>query len=413
MIKKTLSIVIICLLLLTTLALPISSKSDSTKKNCIIPFFDSYVEILMRIGHIPSLSVGLIKNDELVFAKAYGYYDIENKKETTLDTIYPIGSITKVITATAMMQIIENESYNVNLDDDVNKYLPFKLRNPNFPDINITIKNLLTHTTSIMDNGGVCHMLFGDPNITTYPHPYLRELLLPNGSLYMPEIWSDEKPPGEMQYYTYSPWGLIEMIIENLTGQNINDYCKEHIFYPLKMYDTSYRLYDLDIDRVALEYEYLRNYYRRLVHYSWIPYGVGNVRSTISDLSHFLIAHMNGGVWKGVRILKESTVEQMQTIQYPDFGTFGLAFSFNNLDNLKKDEIIGHGGFPYNKMFYRPSDKTGVILFENVVAFPSNAVDFRIGADVSLMHLVNNYIAFITLTLIYNRLFFKGNFILK
>jgi len=409
MVKKIFPILIILLLLSLSLSTTTGVYAAGNQDN-EIKISDNFVNFAMKIGHIPSLSVAIIKEDEIVSTNAYGFYDIENKKETKVDTIYPIGSITKTITATAMMQIIENNSYNVSLEDDVSKYLPYTLRNPNFPDVKITIKHFLTHTSSIMDSGNVCHMLPGDPNITTYPDPYFREILLPNGSYYMPEIWSKEKPPGEMQHYTYSPWGLLEMIIKNITGLNINEYCKEHIFYPLEMYNTSYRLYDLDVDRVAVEYEYFRGGYRRLVHYQWIPYGVGNVRSTLTDLSHFLIAHMNGGVWNGVRILNESTVEQMHTIQYPELGNFGLAFLHKTQGRYNNNLIIGHGGFPGNEMYYRPSDKTGVILFMNSVSFPSMAVDFRVGADVSLIHRINTYISGTIQDIIFNLLFLKAKF---
>ena len=412
MIKKLIAIGIIFLFIGTS-----TVQAETTSKNNIITnhnegisadntLFDGYINLLMKIGHLPSLSVGVIKNDELIFSKGYGSYDLENKKETDLDTIYPVGSVTKTITATAVMQLCEKGFFD--LDDDVSNFLPFELRNPNFPDVPITFRMFLSHHSSIIDDELECHILPGDPNITTYPEQYYRDLLLPNGSLYNPDIWSSEKPPGEIQYYTESPWGLIELIIENLTGFPFNDYCKENIFYPLEMYNTSYRLYDLDIDRVALPYEYLRGSYHRLLHYSWLPYAVGNIRTTIPDLSHFLIAHMNGGVWNGVRILNESTVEEMHRIQYPEHGPewnryYGLGFLVINPNKPFKKEMIGHTGFPHNRMYYSPADKAGIIIMENSVCFSTASRDSGLGCYINDFFMANS------IRMIMQILFIKAN----
>jgi CubicO group peptidase (beta-lactamase class C family) len=102
-------------------------------------FFDRFITILLKIGHYPSLSSCIIKNTKVIWMKEYGLYDIENQKQATKQTIYLVASITKTITSTALMQLYEQGLFD--LDDDVNNYLPFDLRNPNFPDDNITFSN--------------------------------------------------------------------------------------------------------------------------------------------------------------------------------------------------------------------------------------------------------------------------------
>jgi CubicO group peptidase (beta-lactamase class C family) len=111
--------------------------------------FDIKIEEFMKRGHMPSLVACIIKNNTTAWSKGYGYYDYYNEKNTTVDIIYPIASITKSITATAIMQIIENESYGIDLDDNVSEFLPFDLKNPKYPQVNITYRMLLAHQSSL------------------------------------------------------------------------------------------------------------------------------------------------------------------------------------------------------------------------------------------------------------------------
>ena len=86
-------------------------------------FFDLKVKILMKICHMPSLSVCIVKNDTVVYYKGYGFSKLNTREKPTIDTVYPVASITKTVTGTAMMQLYEQGKYD--LDDDVNNYLDF------------------------------------------------------------------------------------------------------------------------------------------------------------------------------------------------------------------------------------------------------------------------------------------------
>ena len=187
-----------------------------------------------------------------------------------------------------MMQIIENESYDVNLDDNVSEWLPFDLKNPNFPDVNITFRMLLAHQSSLNEDYYFGQLIPGDVDIPSYPEPFLREFLLPDGSLYAPNVWSEDRP-GAALYYSNTGYGVIGYLIELISGKSFEEYCRDHIFMPLSMYNTSFRLDDFDINRVAVPYEYYRGQHFRLLHYGVIPRACGNLRTTIGDFSHFLI----------------------------------------------------------------------------------------------------------------------------
>jgi len=94
--------------------------------------FDRMITVLMKVGNIPSISASIIKDDNVVWSNGYGLYDIEHDKEASENTIYAVASISKTVTATALMQLYDQDLFD--LDDDINDYLNFSIRNPNDPE---------------------------------------------------------------------------------------------------------------------------------------------------------------------------------------------------------------------------------------------------------------------------------------
>jgi CubicO group peptidase (beta-lactamase class C family) len=344
-------------------------------------FFDMKMLLLMEIAKLPSLSACIIHNDQVIWSKGYGYYDLENKKEPTSDTIYVIASITKTIVGTALMQLYEQGYFS--LDEDVNTYLSFPLRNPHFPDEPITFRMLLSHTASLNTNtrNEYYWMNFsGDPPFSFFPEPYLEEFLIPGGKYYHERVWSDTYKPGEHAMYANVGFDLISYLIEILSGESFLAYCQQHIFAPLNMHNTSFNLSTLNIDNVAIPYQYsLGNYYQinelpsqfggitpPEPYWRLRCYPAGGLYTTVNDLSHFLIAHMNDGIYQDTRILKKETVDLMHTIQPNNAIQYGLAW-MNHPIGLKYT-AMGHGGDIMGVdtwMLYVPSEDIGVIYFAN------------------------------------------------
>ena len=353
-------------------------------------FFDKVVTILMKLAHFPSLSACIIDSNEVVWSKGYGFYDLENEKPSTEHTIHNIGSISKTITGTALMQLYERGFFD--LDDDVNDYLPFTLRNPNFPDVPITFRMLLSHSSGLAPEILIddYHPWYwfnfsDDPPFSFYPYPWIIDYLTPGGKWYDPPFygyWNPENPPGEYHIYANINFDIVAYLVEILSGESFLDYCNEHILLPLEMCNTSFNLSNLNIDNVAIPYyysdgEYLTidtlpgfadSKYHRILHYP-----VGGLYTTVIDLSHFLIAHMNGGVYKGIRILEKETVMEMHKIQPPDFDDsqttdYGLAWVEMEY-SFCKEKLSGHNGgnFGVWTFMYYPClyNDTGVIFFVN------------------------------------------------
>jgi CubicO group peptidase (beta-lactamase class C family) len=326
--------------------------------------FDQSVHDLMNGAHLPSLAIGIIKNDKLVWSQGYGFSNILGKKHPTEHTVYMLASISKTFTTTAIMQLWEKGLFD--LDDDVNKYLPFSVRNPNYPDVPITFRMLLSHRSSISGNNV---RLFTYFSLMHYPYSYLEEYLTPSGSLYSPRNWRNEMP-GESQTYSSTGIELLGYLVECITGQPFTEYCTDHILHPLEMNNSSYHLDDFETNELAVQYVYLFSRYIPLPYFEDKNYASGGLRSTVSDLSHYLISFMNGGVYKNARILNNETIDLMFTLQYNDsrFPGFGLGWQIFWGHGNNSTTRIGHnGGMPgsLTYMFYHVERDAGVIILSN------------------------------------------------
>ena len=386
--KRIIGIMIVMLLVGTTILPVVGSLSgklgilelqDESLRDQI---FDRILTLLMKIGHFPSLSACIIKNNEVVWSNGYGFYDIEGEKYSTENTIYMSCSISKTITGTALMQLYEQGLFD--LDDDVNDYLPFILRNHNFPDEPITFRMLLSHASSINNDPDSFYWLNYsiDPPISWYPNPWLNEYLMPDGNYYVPEIWDDENPPGAEAEYANVNFVIISYLVELISGEPFLEYCTEHILTPLEMYNSSFNLSYFDIDNIAIPYHYRNGEFYTInnlvdigwewfnppdiIYYRMLHYPIGGFYTSVSDLSHFLIAHMNGGVYNGVRILEEDTINEMHKIQPPNVG-YGLAWYYTQSQYGKI--FSGHQGdipgYHTSMLVQYPNNDNGVIFFVN------------------------------------------------
>jgi len=328
--------------------------------------FDENIMSLMKTGHMPSISMGIVKNNSLIWSKSYGYSNILRREKATNTTIYLAGSISKTFTGLALLQLYEKGLFD--LDDDVNDYLPFSLRNPKYPDINITFRMLLAHQSSLSDYNIARTFLFF--SYLNHDKHYLKEFLVPDGDYYNPKIWRDN-PPGKSQYYSNYGFEILGYLIEILSNESYEDYCKENIFEPLDMKDTSFRVEELDDEKLVTPYIYFKRIYIPLPNYemSSANAAAGGLRTNVVDLSKYLIMHINRGEYNGVKILNEDSADLMHTVQYPDnYGRFGLGWQVWKFNESEEDRFSGHtgevpGGASF--MIYNDNEKIGVIYFVN------------------------------------------------
>jgi CubicO group peptidase (beta-lactamase class C family) len=374
---KLIGFYLITILLIPTLSTAITLQHTTVQQEVQdYPFsndssFNRLITVLLKIGHYPSMSACIISNTTVVWTKGFGFYDMEQQKPANEHTIYVVASITKTITSTALMQLYEQGFFQ--LDDDVNMYLPFILRNPNFPNDPITIRMILSHSSSFATDPLAYHWFnySHPPPITWYPSPWLEEYLLSGGAFYTPEIWDATHRPGEYMQYANINFDIAAYLVQLLSGRSFHEFCNDYIFTPLEMTHTSFRLPNLPIDDVAIPYLYNNKTYEKLPYYQLLHYPIGGLMTTVDDLSHFLIAHMNSGIYNGTRILQNETVVLMHTIQPPG----NLYFNFHYglgwmivITPFRKNVYVGHSGdIPgvHTRMYIDSSENTGTICFFN------------------------------------------------
>jgi len=318
---------------------------------------------LLDLGHIPGISACIIKNNSVVWSDGFGYRDIRHKLDATDDTVHPIASVTKLFTATAIMQLYEEGKFD--LDDNVSDYLGFDLKNPKYPKVNITFRMLLAHQSSLADINIrylINFMLIG------YPKSWLEEYLLVDGLFYSKKAWKSYAP-GENVFYSNINIELLGLLVEIFSGQPYEEYVKDNILDPLEMYNTSFYLEDFDPYMLSNQY-FWYGFYVTLPHFIYGIHAAGGLCSTVLDLSHFLIAYMQNGTYKGYQLLEPDIIKEMFTIQYPDSFDgkfrFGLGWYFWNASDNKS--YGGHGGIAIggrSELRWRLDDDVGVIFCWN------------------------------------------------
>lgn len=351
--------------------------------------FDFNIKLLMLKVHMPSLSACIVKNDTIVWYKGYGYSSFYGLKKPTIDTIYSVYSSTKPVTATAILQLYEQGKFE--LDDDINNYLSFSVRNPNYPNIPITFRMLLAHQSSLGHNSiaQTLHMMqaFKLSRYTIgYPYPMIKEILQPRGLFYIALSWENFEPGSEVAYSNLN-YILLEHLIEVLSNQTYQEYCIENIFEPLEMNNSSFTYENLNKENCAYSYENIGNFYYRL-NFRDFPFGAGGLKTTINDFSHFLIAHMNSGVYKNVEILNKSTISEMHKLQYEysyyqEIVRFGLGWTHWDIDvyglSLEGHEGRYLGGT--SSMMMNKTNNAGFIIFTNKMLHRSNIVEYKAYVD--------------------------------
>lgn len=344
---------------------------------------DEYILQKMNGNYIPSLAISIIQNDSISLIKGYG-------DQPSVDTSYMLASITKTFTATAILQLYEQEYFE--LDEDINNFLPFSIRNPNYPDTPITFRMLLSHTSSIngsQDNYYLSTLqdmyrklgYMGDNE--TYPlYPnLLKEYFLTNGSIYSENVWINEIPgSSSIGCYANPGFDLLGYIIERITNNTLEQYLSDNIFIPLEMNNSGFNYSSFELEKLAIPYYWnsISDENEIIPHFNFYAYGAGALRTSVEDLSKFLLIHMHGGSFNGTTILEEETIELMHNCLHSDVGSgYGFGWSLNTNTNWQ-----GHNGAlpgTRTQMWFtnpnsNPEFPLGVIVMGNQGAIAGEAV---------------------------------------
>jgi len=254
--------------------------------------FEAFIDPLMKRcldeAHVPGGVFVLVGEGRILFSGGYGLADLESR--TPVDPArsrFHVGSISKTVTATAVMQLVE--AGKLDLDTDVNTYLKSYQIPATFPQP-VTLRNLLTHTAGFDENN------IGRLRPSWSAAPPLGEFLDDLGP-------SRAYPPGEICIYTNHAAAISGLIVEEVTGIPFSRYVAERIVAPLGMSQSGFFCSDAALPDLATSYRYVKERFERRPPSWHVEYPAAMFAATGDDMGRFLVAHLGGGLFEGNRIL--------------------------------------------------------------------------------------------------------------
>ena len=320
-----------------------ASHSEATKK-----ILSEKIDSILKETGIPSISLSLIKGDSIIWSEAFGYTNVKKKIPATSATIYSTGSNFKFVTATAVMQLAE--ASKLKLDDPINRHLGSSAIADFSSEGNpVTFRHLLSHHSGL------------EGPIEIVP---LWERRVPKSlDSIAPQITAEEQPGKKFKYCNHC-YAMVGLAIERITNQSFEEYIVEKILEPLDI-DSKGPIAPTPkmVEELALPYV-LKNKKAIPEHQSRFDvFPAGDIYLSSPEMAKFLIAQLNGGVYKGKSILKESSIAEMQE---PQFGSnYGLGTRvFKKGD---KTYLYHTGQVPGFSTYFEieTSSKTGVYLASN------------------------------------------------
>lgn len=350
--KEFIIVLTLCFIILNSIS-PAFANTDMPKDN-IENLVDKVIKNDMEKLHIPGAAVVITKDEEVIFSKGYGYADLENEIPVNPEkTIFRVGSLTKSLTATAAMQLVEEQRFE--LDKDINQYLKsYKISN--FDNKPITLHHLLTHTAGLDE--------------AIYKRDSLSKENVLSSTEYLKYYVTKQRPiceSGELFQYSNVGSGLIGNLIEEQMGQTLNEYMNRNIFNSLEMSSASLQL-PLGNKDLAKSYIYHNNNYKK-IPYSYISLpGGGGMSSTATDFAKYMIMHMNSGKYQRKQILHPDLVRQMHQknfASHPNMYGIGYGFFRSELNGLPI--LWANGGIDgfVSKMVLIPSERIGIFVVIN------------------------------------------------
>lgn len=315
------------------------------------------IEATMHKSHIPGLALAIVQEHKLIYARGFGVTSVEDGGiPVTPETLFRIGSITKPLTGTAIMRLVE--AGKLDLDTPVKAYIDwFCLSDPEAT-THVTLRMLLSHTSGLPTDGQ--HLGKRDPEGL---EAYVREQI---------PAYQLLAPPNTVMSYSNPGLNLVGYIAEVASGKHYAEFMQEAVFEPLQMHRTTFdttkamtyplaQSHDLDKDgKLHVQHQFADN----VAHYP-----SGFAISTVMDLANFAIMHMQQGIFQGQHMLTSASVREMHKPQVslytPDDAAYGLTFSVKKYKGLQ--QVWHDGGISTfgSRFALLPEKGTAVIMTFN------------------------------------------------
>ena len=359
---------------------------------------EDYIPALMTEAAIPGLAIARIKNGQTIFIQTYGKANVETGQPVTQDTLFNLASISKPIMGLALLQLVDQGK--LDLDQDINHYLPFKVDNPHTQNEKITLRHLASHSSGIADYYDIQHYSENRDSLTSLEQ-HLKSLLLPDGSHYQQGAHFLAQQPATQRQYSNLAAGLAGYLVEATTGMSLAQYSKQQLFPSLAMTHSSWLLHDLPLHNIAVPYEveqcvpylpqiaglscadteapvlnelisrYLNppaayKNFKPYPHFGNPQYPDGGVRSSILELSQLLVGVLNNQDSHGQPLLSQAMYQEMFKLQLDPAISDNQRFFWR--DNAQAMGLTGHMGSDlgvFTALYFDPVSKDGFIILMN------------------------------------------------
>lgn len=354
------------LFVLAFLILPFTANSQekTTKEEQAV----NELRQIMTKTNAVGLAVAVVKDGKIIFVKSLGKKNIENNTDLVPTDIFRIASISKSFATTALMQLVEKKK--LSLDQDVSELIGFKLRNPKYPNVPITIKMLLSHTSSLCDSLGYFEL----------------DVVNPSKNSGYAKAYHSYYAPGAQYDYCNLGFNIIGSLVEKLSGVRFDNYVRNNVIKPLGLY-ANHNVDSLDANKFVTLYSKdatgkfvpdLSAYRSRtadiangyIMGYSTPLFSpTGGIKISAQDLAKYMIMHMNYGKSGSVRIISKKSSHLMQTpvIATNQWTKYCMAL-LHTTNLIPGEDMVGHTGSAYglySAMFFEPNKKFGFVMMTN------------------------------------------------
>jgi CubicO group peptidase (beta-lactamase class C family) len=340
---------------------------------------------IYKQGNLNGFSVAIVNQNGIQYAKGFGFSDVKERTLYTENTIQNIASISKTFIGIALLKA--QELGHLNLDDPINDYLPFEVKNPSFEDEKITIRHLATHISSIKDplryelNGyilkekqnpdGKRKINFRSPDKMLPMGEFLEKILSDKGKWYNKRNFYKNKPGDTFEYSNVAA-SLAAYVLEKATNTSFVDFTEKYIFMPLGMSNSGWSYDDIDFNKHSKLYNKKQ---KELALYGLVTYPDGGLRTSANDMGKYICELIKASAGGGI-ILNTTNYEELFTPVLSDkhFTERNVENAFNDEYNMSvfmgfsAKEYIGHtGGDPgvVSLMFFNPETQLGYYFISN------------------------------------------------
>jgi CubicO group peptidase (beta-lactamase class C family) len=327
-------------------------------------WLDGYMPYTLQQADIAGAVVVVVKDGEVLLQKGYGYADVATHRPVDPQTtLFRPGSVSKLFTWTAVMQLVEQ--HRIDLDRDINTYLDFRIAP--FDGQPVTLRNLMTHTAGFQDS-------LKDMVTAKASAPALGDFL-------KQQVPERVFPPGQITGYSNYGAALAGYIVERVSGQLFGDYVEQHIFLPLDMRHSTFRQPLPPTLAPFISRGYLAGSDEPKPYEMFGPAPAGGSAVTAADIAKFMIAHLRNGEYEGHRILQPETAQMMHETAFttvsPALNRMALGFIQSNRNGHR---VIGHDGDTrlfHSSLLLFLDDKVGLFVSLNSAGRSADSFDIR------------------------------------